>query len=266
MRHTIIIVSSIQLQVSKTMEPQPSIGNVFLTVNGINGCRNVTISNNDSQFEIESNRKYSLPSSDDWYLFSDNCNIDKHLNLSLSRHGYMIGYFSNILKQNDTNSIEQFSYPIEKATNGRTRIYILIDNSASEFVDKRLYAIDNDGNVNSEQRLKTGNFIDIFPPFYGSNRYQLSYGSDCGQKMKLSSSNNSNDDNDCVRLVEISALMGSVHTIEIDGYGDATLTKIIRENDVSLLWQLPQYLSLTVGEVLFSVTDSNLVIRKRHPI
>jgi dipeptide/tripeptide permease len=48
--------------------------------------------------------------------------------------------------------------------------------------------------------------------------------------------------------------MGAVYAIVIDGYGDATVIELISENSVSLLWQLPQYFCLTVGEVLFSVT------------
>lgn len=56
--------------------------------------------------------------------------------------------------------------------------------------------------------------------------------------------------------------MGAAHVLDVDA---GQLTTIVRPNSVNVLWQLPQYLVITMGEILFSVTGLEFSYSQASP-
>lgn len=56
--------------------------------------------------------------------------------------------------------------------------------------------------------------------------------------------------------------MGASHVLDLN---NQLLTGIVRPNSVSVLWQLPQYFVMTMGEILFSVTGLEFSYSQASP-
>uniref|UniRef100_A0A183V2R2 Solute carrier family 15 (Oligopeptide transporter), member 1 n=1 Tax=Toxocara canis TaxID=6265 RepID=A0A183V2R2_TOXCA len=87
----------------------------------------------------------------------------------------------------------------------------------------------------------TGLFVDIQPALISSPEYTLRFGEgNCSQFT-------------CTHSRQFYAQMGAAHVLHITE-GTADLYTVVRPNTVNMLWQLPQFFVITLGEVLFSVT------------
>jgi hypothetical protein len=171
------------------------------------------------------------------------------LNMSAGR-GYVLGIYTDNNK--NRMNIEHFPYDIKKTEEGKTRVYIVADNDntdANTFKNQRLYAFDENNKPNhkgKEPEIITGKFLEIKPGVWGSSKYTLRIGTNCSEEIE------------CEVVGTLDAEMGAAHVVSFWAEGgklqSSPVRQIVRENSVNLLWQLPQFLTITIGEVLFSVT------------
>jgi solute carrier family 15 oligopeptide transporter 1 len=61
--------------------------------------------------------------------------------------------------------------------------------------------------------------------------------------------------------------MGAVYALYVPNSSEQRpiLHLLVRENSVSVLWQIPQFLVITIGEVLFSVTGLEFSYSQASP-
>jgi len=204
--------------------------------------------NRSSNIPLFNGEKVELAADAAWQLSSDNCNITTSaLNLSHAGHGYILAVF------NTTQSPAIFSYEIEKTVNGRTRVYMLVDQTS--MIDGQSISVrDSNGVVNGRiDTVHTAAYIDIQPKMISSRRYSIDYGCD--------------DNGDgCQRVIEFDARMGAALMLHIaDDDNHHRLYELVRGNSVNLLWQLPQFFTMTLGEVLFSVTGLEFSYTQADP-
>ncbi|VDK43665.1 unnamed protein product [Anisakis simplex] len=224
-----IMAGLLQLEVNKTMEPKPRSGEVFLQRFG----------NSTNTYKINGTvldyGKTTL-SNGEYIVNSDN-GYEMIINLNNSSSGYVLGIFDT---PNKDVTMSIFPYSCEKSENGRTRVYLLVP-EGSDLDAGQLYVIDHQGRVLTEAIMRSGNFIDIQPALISSPEYKLVFGkSNCTQST-------------CPYSRKLYAQMGAAHVLHITE-GDADLYTVVRPNSVNMLWQLPQFFVITLGEVLFSVT------------
>ncbi|PIO54973.1 hypothetical protein TELCIR_23650, partial [Teladorsagia circumcincta] len=138
---------------------------------------------------------------------------------------------------NDTSSqISVFMYAIEKTDNGASRVYFVVPEGDAG----RVFVVDHKNHVVASQNLTSGNFLDIRPRFFDSGEYMLYYGKDCY-------------DTSCPKKIPFTAAMGSVRVLHVhDNTMESDYHELVRPNTVSILWVLPQYFVITLGEVLLS--------------
>ncbi|KAK6017067.1 hypothetical protein OSTOST_17446 [Ostertagia ostertagi] len=128
---------------------------------------------------------------------------------------------------NDTSSqISVFMYAIEKTDNGASRVYFVVPEGDAG----QVFVVDHKNHVVASQNLTSGNFLDIRPRFFDSGEYMLYYGKDCY-------------DTSCPKKIPFT----------------------VRPNTVSILWVLPQYFVITLGEVLLSVTGLEFAYSQSAP-
>ncbi|CAD5206883.1 unnamed protein product [Bursaphelenchus okinawaensis] len=158
-------------------------------------------------------------------------------------------YVAGISNVKNKVSVNVFEYKCEKVENGRTRIYILTTDD-SPLIGQSLYILDSSLAVNQHTTIKPGQSVDIVPNIYSYPQYTIVYG-------------NCNEDHQCEHEIKINATVGSAHVVDLDQEGLRTM--IVRPNSVSVLWQLPQYLVMTWGEILFSVTGLEFSYSQASP-
>ncbi|VDN38848.1 unnamed protein product [Gongylonema pulchrum] len=89
--------------------------------------------------------------------------------------------------------------------------------------------------------LFVGKHLDIQPALISSPEYLLKFGpGDCSVDQ-------------CPYNFTIVAQTGAAHVLHITD-GTTEIYTVVRPNTVNMLWQLPQFFVMTLGEVLFSVT------------
>uniref|UniRef100_A0A914V5Q8 Uncharacterized protein n=1 Tax=Plectus sambesii TaxID=2011161 RepID=A0A914V5Q8_9BILA len=234
-----VIAGLLQLQVNKTMEVRPPANQAFLQVYHNTDCKFI------DNMEPNQWTKLTLNASLLNVEPKEACNFNAPLaaNMSVDGRGYFLGAYS----ANNQSGAESFSYDVKKTGEGKTRVYILADPTI--FKDNYLYAFDDNNELRKDAPLKTGSYLDVKPKVWGSPVYTLRIGKDCATR---------DADHQCDKVGELDAKMGAAHVMlfwQEDGkVKNSPLQQIVRENSVSLLWQLPQFLCITTGEVLFSVT------------
>jgi hypothetical protein len=113
----------------------------------------------------------------------------------------------------------------------------------SDLVGGNLYVLDNNGEINTQATIKPGAFIDVQPKFISSPDYTIVYGHNCSVP------------SDCQFSRHLFAQMGAAHVITLtESHEELPAYTVVRPNSVNMLWQLPQFFVITLGEVLFSVT------------
>uniref|UniRef100_A0AC35G8H5 Uncharacterized protein n=1 Tax=Panagrolaimus sp. PS1159 TaxID=55785 RepID=A0AC35G8H5_9BILA len=220
-----IMAGFLQLKINSTLEPYPSNGNVFVQKFG---SESLPLSFNGTTSTLI-NGKNEIPAEINDYSTTFN----------LSNNAYIFGVFDN--KQGPSTVL--FPYKLDKASNGHTNLIILIDDD-SPLKGTPLVVIDNKGSVCVEKLIEQGTIINIQPAIISSQYYTLYYGENClASNISL-----------CDHQLPIFAETGAVHALYFDDEKIAEMRQIIRGNSVSVLWQLPQFTVIALGEVLFSVT------------
>lgn len=224
-----VMAGLLQLEVNKTMEPRPAHGEVFLQRFG-NSSLHYTI--NGSQLNYG---KTALVAGT-YTVASENGNPFQ-IELNASSSGYVLGLFES---PNNKSSMSLFPYNCEKSENGRTRLYLLVP-GGSDLNGGHLYVVDHKGALHAETVTESGLFVDIQPALISSPEYTLRFGpSNCSMLT-------------CPYSRMFYAQMGAAHVLHITE-GNADIYTVVRPNTVNMLWQLPQFFVITLGEVLFSVT------------
>uniref|UniRef100_A0A7I4XVV5 Solute carrier family 15 member 2 n=1 Tax=Haemonchus contortus TaxID=6289 RepID=A0A7I4XVV5_HAECO len=243
-----IMAGLLQLEVNKTMESPPAAGRVYLQRIG-------------NASNVHSFQKLGNPASVIGDLPTGRTEIDAGVysiqaggqthvvNLTVPGKGYVMGLY-NINNNNDTSSqVNVFMYAIEKTENGASRVYFVVPEGDAG----RVFVIDHKNRRVATQNLKTGNFIDIRPRFFDSGEYMLYYGKDCY-------------DTSCPKKIPFKAAMGSVRVLHVhDNTMESDYHELVRPNTVSILWVLPQYVVITLGEVLLSVTGLEFAYSQSAP-
>uniref|UniRef100_A0A915Q7D1 Uncharacterized protein n=1 Tax=Setaria digitata TaxID=48799 RepID=A0A915Q7D1_9BILA len=115
-----------------------------------------------------------------------------------------------------------------------------------------LYEINGTELVYGKNDLPEGQYLDIQPALISSPEYLIKFGpGNCSS-------------NDCPYNYSISAEAGGAHVMYITD-DTIELHTVVRPNTVNILWQLPQFLVITTGEVLFSVTGLEFSYSQASP-
>uniref|UniRef100_A0AC35TR95 MFS domain-containing protein n=1 Tax=Rhabditophanes sp. KR3021 TaxID=114890 RepID=A0AC35TR95_9BILA len=233
------IAGLLQLNVNKTMEPLPGAGNVVLRVYG-NGLESLKFNG----FNLGKGRN-ELPAFSGSLIHNGQSGETNHpLNVSVAGLGYVIGVFkkSNALVPIETAKLE---FPIRKTDNGRTKIYTMVS-SSSVYKNGYLYVVNKNKEVENTERIESNKVIYIKPAFFSSPDYTLYYG-------KESETDCKSDAIKCSGKKELYVQMGAAHVLLVDD-NEPQLETIVKENSISILWQLPQMFVISLGEIALSIT------------
>lgn len=240
-----IMAGLLQLEVNKTMESPPTPGRIFLQRIGnashvhsfkLLGDSMTTIGDLPTgRTELDAGM-YSIEAGDQVHT----------LNLTVPGKGYVVGLYDG----NDTSSqVNTFMYATEKTDNGAARVYFMVPQGDAG----RVYVVNHKNEVIASQNLSTGNFIDIRPGFFDNAEYLLYYGKDC-------------EGTTCPRKLPFMARMGSATVLHVnDNSMEGDYHQLVRPNTVSIAWVLPQYIVITLGEVLLSVTGLEFAYSQSAP-
>uniref|UniRef100_A0AAF5RWP1 POT family protein n=1 Tax=Wuchereria bancrofti TaxID=6293 RepID=A0AAF5RWP1_WUCBA len=227
-----VMAGLLQLEVNKTMEPHPEHGKVILQL----------IGNSSYTYEINGTElTYGKTDFPEGLYTVTSSSIENaqsfQLNLSNAGSGYVLGLFES---SRNKNSFSSFPYSCEKTENGGIRLYLMVADD-SILANGSFYIVDVHGNIHQKAVIKSGQHLDIRPALISSPEYVLKIGpGNCSVT-------------DCPYNYTIYAEAGGAHVIYIADNAIDIYT-VVRPNTVNILWQLPQFFVITVGEVLFSVT------------
>ncbi|KAJ1369699.1 hypothetical protein KIN20_031228 [Parelaphostrongylus tenuis] len=240
-----IMAGLLQLEVNKTMEPPPATGRVYVQRFG----------NVSRAYPL---RRVGVSTPIIGYLPADRTEIDAGLydigvenethtlNLTIPGKGYVVG-----VHESDNNSLQisTFMYGTEKTENGGSRIYFIVPQGDAG----RVFVINYKDQIVKSQNLTSGSFVDIYPAFFDKGEYTLYYGMDC-------------EGSSCPNKIMFTALMGSVTVLHVHGNSsEGDLHELVRPNTVSILWVVPQFIVITLGEVLLSVTGLEFAYSQSAP-
>ena len=237
-----VLAGLLQLKVNDTLEPLPADGYVFLQRIGNSSANFLTTKEG---FELKVDEKSEWPIGN-YTIRSDLSTYT--LNLDTGKRAYVIGLFDRPNAKGQSLTI--FPYTNEKSENGMTIIYILIDED-SDLINSTIYVIDYKGNICNEALIRAGVSINIQPTFISDPNYLISYGN-CVK-------GNETTQLYCDYEKRFFAQMGAAHILNLaedrrSSAKDVVTTLVVRPNSINMLWQLPQFFVITLGEVLFSVT------------
>ncbi|KAI6182772.1 Peptide transporter 3 [Aphelenchoides bicaudatus] len=241
-----VMAGLLQLKVNESMEPIPSVDRAFLYRIG------------NSSADLQTQDDYMLkPGKNEWpaneydLIGPDN----EHFNLSIdSASAYVVGVFQK--SQGDGVLVSAFKYSPEKSGNGRTRLYLLVDPTSS-LIGEQLFVLDHNNEINAATTIRQGASIDIQPALISSPDYLIVYGVGCSTKRIDCTFKRQQDAlvtklKNCFR--PFFAQMGAAHVINLSVDSRFESTTLVRPNSVHIMWQLPQFIVITLGEILFSVT------------
>ncbi|CCD71980.1 Peptide transporter 3 [Caenorhabditis elegans] len=244
------IAGVLQLKVNETMEFPPSLGRIYLQRVGNESLI--------SDFRYKSDGRLigdgMLPKGRtelDAGIYTFNTglkNESQEIDISTPNKGYVMAVF----RLKDAVEVVKFDYKVEKTDNGATRVFVV---TAREDADTLVYAINKKGKILSSCELKSGSYVDVIPGIISDPNVRLYWGP-----------KNSCSGVDCPNTVTLNAQMGAVHVLHIHPStteGDFNL--LVRPNSVSILWSLPQYIIITLGEVLLSVTGLEFAYSQAAP-
>jgi solute carrier family 15 oligopeptide transporter 1 len=223
-----IMAGFLQFKINATLEPFPSDGNVFIQKFGSESLPFVF---NETTLAPGKNE---IPSG----IYTAKID-DFSTTYNLSSHAYILGIFDN---KNGPSTV-LFPYKLDKASNGQTNLIILVD-ADSPLKGTPLVVLDNKGSICAEKIIEQQSTISILPAIISSKDYVIHYGKNClPTNISL-----------CDHQLPIVAETGAVNVLYFDDEKIVEMRQIVQSNSVSVLWQLPQFFVIALGEVLFSVT------------
>ncbi|VDL70711.1 unnamed protein product [Nippostrongylus brasiliensis] len=240
-----IMAGLLQLEVNKTMESPPAPGRIYLQRVGNASHVHSLQRLGDSPITIGDLPTGRTELDAGLYNIQGGDQVQT-LNLTTPQKGYVVGIYDS----NDTSSqFSTFMYATEKTDNGGSRIYFVVPEGDAG----RVFVVNHKNHVVASQELKTGNFLDVRPGFFDSGDYMLYYGKNC-------------EGTSCPRKIPFTASMGSVKVLHVhDNTMEGDYHELVRPNTVSILWVLPQYFVITLGEVLLSVTGLEFAYSQSAP-
>ncbi|VDK69830.1 unnamed protein product [Litomosoides sigmodontis] len=237
-----VMAGLLQLRVNKTMESPLESGKVILQVFGD--------SSHSYQINGTALAHGRTELSEGFYIVTSN-SIENSIQLNLSSTvacGYVLGLFQS---PQNKSSFSSFPYSCEKTENGGTRLYLSVSDD-SNLVNGSFYIVDIHGDIYQQSVIKSGKHLDIRPALISSPHYTLKAGpGNCSVA-------------DCPYNYTIYAEAGGAHVVYITE-DIINVYTVVKPNTVSILWQLPQFLVITVGEVLFSVTGLEFSYSQASP-
>ncbi|KAI6225863.1 Peptide transporter 3 [Aphelenchoides besseyi] len=230
-----VIAGFLQLKINETLEPSPQNNHAFLQRLG---NTSTTLGNLDGPQLIAGRNEWPAG---DYDLVGPN---NEHFNLSIQpQSAYVVGVYE---KRNEDNLIVlAFPYKNEKTENGATRIYLMAD-PTSNLIGEQLFVLDHRNEINTNTEIRPGSFVDIKPTLISSPHYMILYGVGCSAKRL-----------ECTYKRPFFAQMGAAHVLDLSmdsHHSNTEVYTIVQPNRVHILWQIPQFVVIVIGEVLVSVT------------
>ncbi|CAB3407107.1 unnamed protein product [Caenorhabditis bovis] len=238
----------LQLKVNETMEVPPAHGNVYIQRIGneslISGFR-------DSSGNLIADGRLPMGRTElasGTYTFqSGPKNEQNSISAVVPNKGYVLAQFR---LANDSIRVVSFDYKVDKTDNGATRVFVVtpVDDPKSY-----LFAVNNRNKVLSSCSIASGQYVDVIPGVISDPNVMLHWGSNC-------------TGSECPNMVKLNAQMGAVHILHIhENTTEEDFRLLVRPNSVSILWSLPQYVIITLGEVLLSVTGLEFAYSQAAP-
>jgi hypothetical protein len=106
-------------------------------------------------------------------------------------------------------------------------------------------------------KIRTGDHIDTQPAFISSPEYTYEYGCVKGENNQTAAALS------CKFRGELFTQSGATHVLNL-GYPSSSAgshveaVQLVRPNSISILWQLPQFFVITLGEVVIAFLETTL--------
>ncbi|KJH53369.1 POT family protein [Dictyocaulus viviparus] len=240
-----IMAGLLQLEVNKTMESPPPPGRVFLQKIG-NASNVHSLQRLSDSKSIIDDLPVGRTELDAGLYSIEIGNQNLTLNLTIPGKGYVVGLYED---NNTIPWITTFMYATEKTDNGGSRLYLAVPEQNAG----KIFVVNHKNKLVASQELSSGNFIDIRPGFFEDSTYTLYYGKNC-------------EVTSCPNKILFKALMGSAKVLHVhSNSSQQDYHELVRPNTVSILWVLPQYFVITLGEVLLSVTGLEFAYSQSAP-
>uniref|UniRef100_A0A7E4V7L3 MFS domain-containing protein n=1 Tax=Panagrellus redivivus TaxID=6233 RepID=A0A7E4V7L3_PANRE len=230
-----VMAGCLQLKVNATLETLPSSGNVFVQTFG-------SVETTLGGIVLPPGEKTEVPIGEHNLVFGD-----KNEAFNTTGSAFALGVFGS------PPTIVSFPYSLDKAANGETRLILLVPDSAG-LGDSSVVVQDSKGKVSVSGEAKSETVLNIKPGIYSSNEYTIRWGKGCESATV----------DECEGKKSFLAHSGAVHIAYLEE--DAIeVRNVVRANGVSVLWQIPQFFVITLGEVLLSVTGLEFSYSQASP-
>lgn len=159
-------------------------------------------------------------------------------------------------------SLALIDYDLKKTASGKTRLYAVLEGDQSLVHDYRqsLVVLQN-GKSRGEISNATAH-VDLEPELWGSNVYDVAL-----KSCSLTPSSDQGLNGSCTQktIWTYTAEMGAADALVVRSNGSVDVVELIPANTISMLWQVPQYIVITVGEALFSITGLEFSYSEASP-
>uniref|UniRef100_A0AC34Q9Q8 Uncharacterized protein n=1 Tax=Panagrolaimus sp. JU765 TaxID=591449 RepID=A0AC34Q9Q8_9BILA len=235
-----VMAGFLQLKINSTLEPHPSAGKVFIQKFGdpsdmfLNGTSANATKLSNGKNEIDAGI----------WTFQD-----EKFDFSKKRSAFVFAVSGN--------RVISFPYALDKAPNGETQLILTSENGVHGnvvFVNGRDKAVTTPKNWTEIENGKV--IFSIRPDIISSPEFIIYYGDGCDV---------ANFEQTCKQKA-FTAETGAVHVFYMaKDDANTELRQVVQGNTVSVLWQLPQFFVITLGEVLFSVTGLEFSYSQASP-
>lgn len=232
-----IIAGFLQLAINKTIVEIPANGKVHYTLANYGICP-LSASSTNVNITLASRDNY-MDNFDKNVEFNFDCvnsllpsNINK--NWTSPNDGHFLVFWDR-----PTADVNYGHVPFElkKTKNGKSRIYIQLH---PDYMDQNASIIVMQDGVVKFSQTSGSKYVDIEPGLVGSNVYDIMLKTCNGCQMTF--------------IQKFEAKAGAAHGIVYMNNATYSTLELIAPNTISLMWQIPQYLIITTGEILFSIS------------